>query len=210
MRSFLNERQIDRLYHFTQVDNLKNIFRYGLLPRDELERRRIDSLINDEWRFDGCCNAVCTSIEFPNYKMFYKLRCDNPDVDWAVLELNAEIICDYQCAFNWTNAGDSASYSIPIKKRMTQSAFENLFGDKDGYPTRDELNIPDWYPTNPQAEVLVFDKIPISYIKKVSFEKKETYLKYKEMVPPNIPANVDVDLFRWRKDYEFWKGRVEE
>ena len=210
MRSFLNERQIDRLYHFTQVDNLKNIFRYGLLPRDELERRRIDSLINDEWRFDGCCNAVCTSIEFPNYKMFYKLRCDNPDVDWAVLELNAEIICDSQCAFNWTNAGDSKSYLIPLNRRMTKAALEDLFNDKDGYPTRDELNIPDWYPTNPQAEVLVFDQIPISYINKVSFERREIFLKYKEIVPPNIPANVDVGLFRWRKDYEFWKGRVEE
>lgn len=172
MIRFMKERQIDRLYHFTQADNLKNIFRYGLLPRDELESRGIESSINDEYRFDDCLDAICTSIEFPNYKMFYKLRCENPDVDWAVLELNAEIVCDYQCAFNWTNAGDSASYSIPIKKRMTQSAFENLFEDKDGYPTRDELNIPDWYPTNPQAEVLVFDKIPISYIKKVSFEKK--------------------------------------
>ena len=210
MRSFLYERQIDRLYHFTQVDNLKNIFRYGLLPRDELERRRIDSLINDEYRYDNCLDAICTSIEFPNYKMFYKLRRENPDVDWAVLELNAEIICDYQCAFNWTNAGDSASYSIPIKKRMTQSAFENLFEDKDGYPTREELKIPDWYPTNPQAEVLVFNRIPISYINGVFFENKDKYLKYQEIIPTDIYATFNNNLFKWRKDYEFWKGRVEE
>lgn len=210
MRRFLKERQIDRLYHFTQADNLKNIFRYGLLPRDELESRGIESSINDEWRFDGCCNAVCTSIEFPNYKMFYKLRRENPDVDWAVLELNAEIICDYQCAFNWTNAGDSISYNIPLDRRMTKAAFEALFADREGYPIREELKIPDWYPTNPQAEVLIFNRIPISYIKGVFFENEDKYLKYQEIIPNDIYATFNNNLFKWRKDYEFWKGRVEE
>lgn len=210
MRRFMKERQIDRLYHFTQADNLKNIFRYGLLPRDELESRGIESSINDEWRFDGCCNAVCTSIEFPNYKMFYKLRCENPDIDWAVLELNAEIICDYQCAFNWTNAGDSASYSIPIKKRMTQSALESLFEDKEGYPTRDELKIPDWYPTNPQAEILVFDVIPVSHIKKVNFIDRDTFLRYHDIIPPDINAEINRNLFYPRQDYKFWRGQEDD
>lgn len=72
MERILKQRQIDRLYHFTQAENLSNIFRYGLLPREILENEEIDSCFNDDYRFDNCLNAVCMSIEFPNYKMFYK------------------------------------------------------------------------------------------------------------------------------------------
>lgn len=43
MKKLLIQRQIDTLYHFTQAKNLTNIFRYGLLPRDILEKRRINS-----------------------------------------------------------------------------------------------------------------------------------------------------------------------
>ena len=210
MRNILKRRQIRKLYHFTQTDNLKNIFKYGLLSRCELESRGIDSFINDEYRYDECLNAICTSIEFPNYKMFYKLRQENPDIDWAVLEFDASIICDFNCAFNWTNAGDSKSYNIPLNQRMTKSALEDLFTDKEGYPSRDELKIPDCYPTNPQAEVLIFDRIPIDYINSVSFKNEDTLFKYKEIVPHSICAIIDDGLFRWRNDYEYWRGRAND
>lgn len=210
MRSFLKERQIDRLYHFTRANNLKNIFRYGLLPKDELDSRGIENFINDVHRYDNCPNAICTSIEFPNYKMFYRLRCDNPDVDWAVLELNAEIIYDSKCAFNWTNAGDSKSYNIPLNRRMTQAAFEDLFADRDGYPTREELKIPDRYPTNPQAEILVFGVIPISYIKKVNFIDKDTYSRYHDIIPPDINVKINNKLFYPRQDYKFWQDQEDD
>lgn len=210
MRNILVERQVHKLYHFTQANNLKNIFKYGLLSRCELESRGIDCFINDEYRYDECLEAICTSIEFPNYKMFYKLRCDNPDIDWVVLELDANIICDVKCAFNWTNAGDSKSYSIPLNQRMTKSALEDLFNDKDGYPSREDLRIPDCYPTNPQAEVLIFDIIPIDYINSVNFIDEDTLLRYKEIVPHSIDAIIDDELFRWRNDYEYWVGRAND
>lgn len=45
MERILKQRQIDRLYHFTQAENLSNIFRYGLLPREILENEEIDSCL---------------------------------------------------------------------------------------------------------------------------------------------------------------------
>jgi len=92
MKRLLMQRQIDTLYHFTQADNLTNIFRYGLLPRDILEKRHINSYYNDDYRYDNCLDAVCMSLEFPNYKMFYKLRQENIMIDWAVLKLDAQIL----------------------------------------------------------------------------------------------------------------------
>lgn len=74
MKRFLKQRQINNLYHFTQAGNLLNIFKYGLLSREILEEEGIHSYFNDNYRFDNCPHAVCMSIEFPNYKMFYKLR----------------------------------------------------------------------------------------------------------------------------------------
>ena len=69
MEQLLKQRRIDWLLHFTQAENLPNIFKYGLLQRSILETSRIKSCFNDEYRYDECTDAVCTSIEFPNYKM---------------------------------------------------------------------------------------------------------------------------------------------
>lgn len=165
MERILKQRNIDRLYHFTQAENLSNIFTYGLLPRKNLEEENIYSCFNDDYRYDDCLDAVCMSIEFPNYKMFYKLRQDDPNVDWAVLRLDAQILCDFECAYCWTNAGDASMYNIPLRERMGKRAFLGLFEDRPFYPKREELNISDWYPTNPQAEVLVFGVIPVTVFK---------------------------------------------
>lgn len=93
---------------------------------------------------------------------------------------------------------------------MTKSALEDLFTEKEGYPSREELKIPDCYPTNPQAEVLIFDRIPIEYINSVSFIDEDTLLRYKEIVPPSICAIIDDGLFRWQNDYEYWVGRAND
>lgn len=163
MEKILKQHNINRLYHFTQAENLLNIFAYGLLPREKLEEKNIYSCFNDDYRYDACLNAVCMSIEFPNYKMFYKLRQDNPDIDWVVLQLDAQILCDFTCAYCRTNAGDASMHKIPLEERMSMNAFKGLFEDFSLSPTRAELGISDEYPTNPQAEVLVFGEIPVYY-----------------------------------------------
>lgn len=179
MEKLLEQLQIDTLYHFTQADNLPNIFQYGLVPRSELERNNINSKFNDNCRYDKLTNAVCTSIEFPNYKMFYKLRKNNPSVDWAVLKLDARIMYDFSCVYCWTNAGDASMYNIPLPQRMGKNAFLELFKDYPNYPSRKQLNIPCYYPTNPQAEVLLFGTIPTTYIQQIYFEDIITFIKYK-------------------------------
>ncbi|MCX4299700.1 MAG: DarT ssDNA thymidine ADP-ribosyltransferase family protein [Lachnospiraceae bacterium] len=206
MRSIMKQRQIDRLYHFTQAENLENIFRYGIVPRTILDQQGIQSSYNDDYRYDNCEDAVCTSIELPNYKMFYKLRQDAPEMDWAVLRLDANILCDFNCAFCWTNAGDATMYSEPIEKRMGKKAFLELFGNKPEYPQRESLNIKDWYPTNPQAEVLVFGIIPIKYIQNVYFEKNDELQEYQKFIPKEISASVMTKVFAPREDWKAWQS----
>lgn len=202
----MKQRQIDRLYHFTQAENLENIFWYGILPRRTLDMKRIESCYNDVYRYDNCTNAVCMSIEFPNYRMFYKLRQDDLEVDWVVLRLNANILCDFECAFCWTNAGDATMYNEPLEQRMGIKAFLELFSDRVGYPQRKSLNINDWYPTNPQAEVLVFGCIPIDYIQCVYFENHSTMQRYKEVIPNGIEFRVMPSVFKPREDWAAWRN----
>lgn len=205
MEKILMQRQIDTLYHFTQADNLANILKYGLLPRSTIENHDIYSSFNDDYRYDGCSNAVCMSIEFPNYKMFYKLRREDTDIDWVVLKLDAQILCDFPCAFCWTNAGDSTMYNTPLEDRMGKDAFLELFKDRQYYPTRKETQIREWFPTNPQAEVLVFGEIPITYINGIYFEHNSSYQNYKKMVPIEIKTGVNTSVYSYRQDWNHWK-----
>ena len=144
-------------------------------------------------------------------KLFYSLRKSQTDTEWAVLELDARILLDLKCAFCWTNAGSEESYSIPIKDRMTVSAFEELFENKEGYPSRELLNIPDYYPTNPQAEVLVFSSIPVKYVKAVYLSSSSTFAtlnKYSCFKPNHIKLSQNDSYFRYRIDWEYWKREV--
>lgn len=207
MRTFLKERNIDTLYHFTRAENLENIIKYGLLPRSSIDICGIESIYNDDYRYDNCTNALCMSIEFPNYKMFYSLRMKDPDTEWAVIKLSADVLLDFQCAYCWTNAGDSTMYSLPMEERMGKTILESLFRDCEGYPQRNSLGIPSYYPTNPQAEVLVFHSVPIEYIDCIYFENQQTYLKYADVTANRLDSYVNQRLFSARRDWQFWKTR---
>ena len=202
--SRLKGRQITSVYHFTRAENLLNILRLGIIPRSILEQEFINSLFNDEWRYDNCKNANCVSISFPNSKMFYKLRCDNLEADWVVIELDSKILANSDCAFCITNAGDSSEYTKTIASRKGIEAFDAMFCDNSGNDIRMKASIPLCYPTNPQAEVLVFDIIAPSYIKSINFDSYKTLAKYKSLLPNDMNIKVNHVLFGPRRDYNFW------
>ena len=61
IEKILSERGINSLIHFTRAENLPSIMEYGICPRAELYEE--EAVFNDEYRYDDCENAVCTSIE---------------------------------------------------------------------------------------------------------------------------------------------------
>lgn len=71
---------------------------------------------------------------------------------------------------------------------------------------RSNLNIPDYYTTSPQAEILCFDKIEPKYISKIHFPSQKIYDKYRNTLPARenfyyLPG----DFFSARKDYQYWQ-----
>ena len=183
IQQICEERDIHFLCHFTRAENLDSILQQGLLGRSALEESGQDFLFNDPDRVDGQENAVCLSVSFPNYLMFYKIRDRSrgegvSDSQWAVLLLEPSVLWKFECAFCQENAAAGVILNIPLEDLKTPEAFENMFigdyTDNSGRRIlRDSLKIPENYPTHPQAEVLVFDPIPTQYIKAICFENAD-------------------------------------
>lgn len=208
MERLLAERGIRALYHFTQAENLESIFAHGLLPRGLLERQGIPAHFNDGLRLDDCRGAVCVSIGFPNYRMFYRFRQKDTAVQWAVLRLRVQVLLDCPCIYCWTNAGNAQVYNTPPARRAGGRAFLKMFAEREGGPTREEMQLPCYYPTDPQAEVLVFGRILPGYIVQVDFEDLAAYSRYRGKIPARCAVNAQ--LFRPRRDWPYWKSEARE
>ncbi len=157
IRRICEQRGIKYLVHFTRMDNLASILKHGLLGRERLEKMRIPYVYNDEQRIDRCSDAICLSISFPNYKMFYVYRKKLESAKWVVLVLKRDILWELDCAFCQENAASNNVRFIPLEERKKGSALEDLFTEYDKIHDvqRSSLGIPPEYTTNPQAEVLV-------------------------------------------------------
>lgn len=202
IESFVNGRGIKSLFHFTRLSNLPSILTNGLLTKDDCTRAKVDPEINDLYRHDGT-GAISATISYPNYRMFYRLRCDNSDVEWVVLKLDCSLLWRTRCAFSNTNAGDSSVYSTPIANRQGLTALQSMFGDYE-HIERANLKVPDHYATNPQAEVLLLDGATVNDITGVYFQKPVTYQRYQAQ-HPTLRCHLGGGFFGPRSDYAHWK-----
>jgi hypothetical protein len=121
----VRSRNIRHLTHFTRAENLPGILRYGILPRSEFEHLGSCPIVNDGSRLDYCLNATSVSIGFPNYKMFYRLRKENPETTWVVLVLDPSVLWRIDCAYCVENAAKSSVSSIPLAARKGPEAFKS-------------------------------------------------------------------------------------
>lgn len=162
------QRGIKNLVHFTKRSNLNDILWYGIKSKKYNKDIGKSHFHNDEKRLDGRLDWISTSIQFPNYKMFYKYRCQNKLEPWVVLLLCPSIIWSHDCLYCPSNA---ASHSIRQSHECDlrgPAAFEKLF---DTYGRNLTLRASD--PSDVQAEVLVKHHISPNLITRVVFEKKD-------------------------------------
>lgn len=200
-------QEIEELVHFTHIDNLLNILRMGLIGRAGLEMLSPGKFkVNDNLRLDRYPEAVCLSISFPNYRMFYKYRSQCQG-DWVVISLDPRILWVLDCAFFRNNAASKEMTSISLEECKTAKAFESFFADFDN--VKRNQNLPRSYPTNPQAEVLVFGKIRRNFIKKVYFCNDKALEKWSKRTPFFYSKNciVNEDYFKPRIDWEIWSSK---
>lgn len=205
MKKIVESRGIEFVIHFTRIENLASILEKGIITRQELEDNKDDAIFNDEYRIDGFKNATCCSICHPNYKMFYSLREADKTQEWVVIGIKKEIIWEKDCAFCVENAASSNVTSIPIEERKGIDAFNKLFKELEEKPTRKDLGISESCPTNPQAEILVFDNINPEDIVGVVFQSKERVKEYTKIYD-DMNFVYHRAFFMPRTDYKFWQG----
>lgn len=200
-----NKRGIDSFIHFTNVMNLPSILQYGILPKKFLNDKLIEYSENDVLRLDGYTDATSISVTSPNYKMFYKYRRQNPSKRWAVLVMDAMCVIPLECAYCYTNAANQVITSIPIKNLMTVEAFDKMFAETNAQYSRKRMNLSENEPTDPQAEILVFDEITPKAIKYIFFDDYNTMVQYIPLLDSkNIVYSCDIGVFMPRHDYSFW------
>lgn len=213
IEQFCKEREITTLCHFTRIENLHSILQEGLLGRNLLETRGQQFLFNDHDRVDGHKEAVCMSISFPNYQMFYSIRESKKETEgvsdsqWVVLFLKADLLWELDCAFCTENAASNAIRHVPLEERGKPDVLENMFvtsyHDTKGNFYQRHSQTPTYYPTHPQAEVLVFDTIPIEYIQAVHFHDATVLEDWRDSNPWINPERLvhNQQYFRNRPHY---------
>jgi len=204
IRALTQRRSINHVLHFTRLSNIASIVQHGLLPRHTLSTRRLPFTHNDDIRLDGALDASCLTLSWPNHKMFYRYRTANPTVSWVVLSFKADVLWELDCAFCLENAASNRARAIPLRDRKSANALETIFLNHEFYPPRDKLRIPDNFPTNPQAEILIFGSIPKSLIQ-VVLVPSETIGQLVRAVDATIPTKVSPNAFSPRLDWEFWR-----
>jgi hypothetical protein len=204
---YLESRGITNLIHFTKINNLESIFEYGLIPRQIMEdceaiRIVLKPRFSDWERRGGYKEANCFSISFPNYRMFYKKSHENQD-GWAVIVFGTKPMQKTQCYYC---SGNTATSDSKVIKGI--NGLKNMF---DNPEKREELGIPDWYTTDPQAEVLNLFVIPPYLIREVHLFSNENLpevikLAKSHNIYNNENIKVEKQYFWAREDRAHWNS----
>lgn len=199
IKSFVQERGIPYLVHFTDYRNLPGVMSDGVVPRLELESGGHGFYYNDTMRLDGVKGSVSTSIAFPNYRMFYRYRLGAEFRKWAVLLIDKSVLWENDCLFCKHNAADKRIIYDDKSHLVSVASLKSMYDDEVGDLKRDLGLLRSYDPTDPQAEVLVMSRIPPDKINAVvfdSFSSKEYFSKHY----PMKKAIVDAAFFSTR-DY---------
>ncbi len=183
---YLEDLQAFFFVHFTPISNLPSILKYGILPRSELNARKIHADTPDKDRFDNRLDYSSFSIAFPNYKVLFNKRCSTP-FQYAVLIIDTQIILDLPLSAISYLPGNAASNAIQKVENYTGfEAVKALYAPSvqigPTMYTRDQLGIPEHFSTNPQAEVFIKAAIAPQYIKSIKGEDSKQVAQIKELL----------------------------
>lgn len=204
--SMIGRRDL-RLFHFTDVRNLESIFQHGIIPRTHPQFKELQVHRLDKSRLDN--NGTCLSVGFPNYRMLWSKRIQ--ENSFAILELDTLCLL----SGNWLAfPTNSATFNHADSRQFAGlQALERVF--EDNVPTtrgvlasRDNLGITKGWSTDPQAEVVVNERIDPKFIIEVHFDQPLNKLNALRIFtsPKPVPFRVSPELFAGRADAIFWKA----
>lgn len=150
---------------------------------------------NDKQRLDGKTDYINCSVQYPNWWYLRRVKDNNPIFsDWAILFIDPIVATIETTQFCKVNA--ATRYGAYICKGA--EAFRELFSANVGRQNRTKDMLQN-APTDDQAEVLVYENIPVSMIKGIAFENEEIarqkIVEWKVMGFPKIDVFISPELF---------------
>jgi hypothetical protein len=171
IEEIIQQRCVRKLVHFTRVSNLKSIIELGILPRLELEKKKIKVEFNDQQRIDLWPDTSSISVTEKNLHLFPKFveRSKTKENDWFDILIHPSILTEKECIFCDTNAANHRFDEYRKKQNFLKShiAFENMFAKfiprtSYGQGIKRE-NQKDNETTSNQAEICVYGTIEKRY-----------------------------------------------
>lgn len=216
IRDFLKVRipQTQGLKHFTRIENLEGILLHGLLPLSELREKDIPYLFSDPIIQDGAHDGVSLSMGWHNYKMLYqkKLNADaSARTDWVILQISATTLLNFDFVAFPCNASAIRAVSHPERfvgaRALRSLYFDGHTRDSGRIVRRKWLNIQEYMPTDPQAEVLFLEAIPSKTIMKIEVDEK-LEAKVRDLVTElsQKPIEIVSRFPSYRSDFEYWRN----
>lgn len=216
IKETVRKRKIEHLIHFTRIENLQGILQHGLIPVGLQGEMKINSIHNDEMRYDQRRDCTSCSVGFPNWQLFYSFQLRDPKARWVIIRLKTEVLFSPQSInlFCITNAARVLSSDQDLKEFCTFDAFESMFCDsikikENNSIQRNALSIVDYMTTDPQAEILVSGIIDTKYINSICFrdgDDRRLFIRNFGDAELNLfDYNISPYLFSPRKDFKFWE-----
>ena len=134
IEEIIQQRCIRKLVHFTRIINLKSIIEFGILPRLELEKKKIKVEFNDHQRLDTWPETSSISVTEKNSYLFptFVQRSKTSIDDWFDILIHPSILTEKECIFCDTNAANHKfeEYRGNTEPLKDPTSFEGMFRDK--------------------------------------------------------------------------------
>lgn len=196
----LKIHSIKSVFHFSIFDNLKSILDNGINSRKYLENKTISYMWMDENRFDDRRDWISTSLSYPNlYLIRNKIKSWDIESELVLLEIDPQIIGSLPAIFFPGNAARSdlnANYKEDRIQYLDLCGIQNLFLNKE---VREKYNLPNYHPTDPQAEILFYRHVPARFIKAI-YSSDKFKSKYKNQINQLVEKYKSITWFPFSID----------
>lgn len=161
IKNEVEKRNIWRLCHLTQTDKLLSILSSdeGILSQEAIVRKGLAVELNDTNRLDGHRSYVSCSVQRSNLLYHRAKRDVGTCKTWTMLSIDPSLCYDAKTRFCHVNAATMRGWYIT-------RGYEGFLRMFSGYRDKSML---DSFTTDEQAEVMIFNSIPLKYITGISF-----------------------------------------
>ncbi len=194
IRNEINRLGITRLCHLTRMENLFPILanNTGILANDRIAPEYLKP--NDLCRVDGRPDYISTSIQYPNV-WYYNNKKSASGGDWAVISIDPAVCTAENTLFSPVNAAKGCGRYLKPGVEGLRACFAPAVVSGR---TRTSLLLANC-PTDDQAEVMIYGRIPTEYFQGIAFETEAARQRFISIAQANNISYPDLyvvkDLF---------------